>query len=218
MPIIIIIVAIVTLLSISIIFIINNQTLLVSRTKLGEDAIHIAEAGYNYYLWQLNDDTQFYKNGIDKDGKLVPETYYTAEENDLWDGFPKEYEPVEYKSVGKTVGYYKLHIVPPSIGEPVVTIRSTGWTTEKPDNKKTIEVKIHKRLFTNYVSFSGDMSGPKGSVYWGDGEQIRGLFIQMGFLGQWGHLFSMMMYVMSRDGKNLEEEILFLKRQGSHKK
>lgn len=177
MPTIIIIIAIVTLLSISAIFVIDNQTLAVSRTKIGEDAIHIAEAGYNYYLWHLNDDTQFYRIGLDKDGKLVPETYYTEAENDLWVDFPKEYEPVEYASAGKVVGYYRLHIVPPSIGEPVVTIRSTGWTTEKADNKKTIEVKVHKKLFTNYVCFAGDMSTPSGTLlYWGDGEEVRGPF------------------------------------------
>ena len=177
-----IIVVIIFILTISALFIIDNQTFAVSKTKASEDAIHIAEAGYNYYLWQLNDDTQFYRTGLDKGGKLVPENYYIVSDNPLWDNFPKDYKPISYISAGRLVGYYKLHIIPPTTDEPVVTIQSTGWMAAAPDNKKTIEVKLHKKLFTNYVSFSGTMSGINGNVSWGDGEQIRGPYYTNGTL------------------------------------
>ncbi len=186
MPIVIAIIAIVSLLSLSALFVANNQTFAIGGTKASEDALHIAEAGYNYYLWQLNDDSQFYRVGLDKDGKLIPETYYTSEDNALWEGFPKDYKSVAYKSAGKIIGYYKLRIIPPSVDESVVTVQSTGWTAQNPDKKKTLEVKVHKKLFTNYVSFSGDMSGVQGNLYWGDGEQIRGPFYTNGWLRTMG--------------------------------
>jgi len=183
MPLVMIAASMVFLLSASAIYIIANQTNTVSREDNKEDALNIAEAGYNYYLWQLNNDTHFYMTGLDADGKLIPETYYNSSDNPLWNGFPKDYKPVEFVSGGKTIGYYKLSIIPPSTEQPVVTIRSTGWTSENPDIKKTIEVKIHKRLFTNYVLLLGDMKTVDSTkVYWGDGEQIKGPFFTNGSL------------------------------------
>lgn len=169
------IVAIVMILGTAAMTLIDNQTAMVSHNVKSEDALHIAEAGYNNYLWHLNDNSQFYKTGVNVADGLDPETTYTASENPLWAGFPKKYKVTEYKNGSVLLGYYQLFITPPSTEEPVVTITSTGWTVSDPSNKRSIEVKIHKRTFTNYVDFSGDMKTVDGDkIYWGDGEHAKG--------------------------------------------
>lgn len=175
LPLIMVIIAVALLLCGSALFVLDGVTRMVdSRTDL-EDAFHIAEAGYNKYLWYLNDDSQFYRTGINVAGGLDPESYYLTTPNAAWNGYPKKYKPTEYKSGTTTIGYFQLEVEPPSTQNPVVTVTSTGWTVANPSDTKKIRVRIHKRLFTNYVSCSGDMlDSGGGKLYWGDGEQLRG--------------------------------------------
>jgi hypothetical protein len=174
MPMIIMILAIIMIICTVAFIVAENQTLSVSNTKVDEDALHIAEAGYYRYLWYMNDNSEFYKVTTKITDEFDPEEFYTSA-NPVWNGYPKKYKVTEYKDGGKTLGYYQIEIKPPTTAEPVVTIISTGWSASDSTQKRAIEVKIHKREFTNYVDFSGDMKTPDGdNLYWGNGEQARG--------------------------------------------
>lgn len=182
LPMVIIIVAIVMILCTAAIFVVNNQQTSVSNSRITEDALHIAEAGYYKYLWYLNDNSDFYKATV-AGNEFKPTSTYTESDNKLWAGYPKEYAPIEYKSGNAVVGFYQISIVPPSGQQPVLTVTSTGWTADDADHKRILEVKIHKRLFTDYLDFSGDSKTPDGDpVYWGDETVVYGPVFTNGIL------------------------------------
>lgn len=184
LPVIMIIVAIVFLFCTITLILGSNLTNNVMRNTTREDALHIAEAGINKYLFMLNNNSDFYKdkNGSPDSG-FVPSELYTAADDASWVGYPKKYSPTEYKSGSVILGCFQIEVKPPTAKEIVVTITSTGWIPEKPDIKRIIEVKIYKRGFTNYVIFSGEMKGSDGGkVYWGTGEHIKGPFFTNGTL------------------------------------
>ncbi len=185
LPLVIVVIAILLIILTSVIYVISNQTVAIDRTKTSEQALHIAEAGYNRYIWQLNDNSDFYKwtESVDE---FEPVEFYSGTEAGAiseWAGYPKKYKVTEYKSGGRVVGYYQIEVVPPSTAKPVVTIKSTGWTDDNESIKRAIEVKVHKKQFTNYMEFSTDMTDVNGNdLYWGNGEQVRGPIFTNGWL------------------------------------
>lgn len=178
LPAIIIIISILLIVITSALYVASNQTIAVDRTNTSEDALHIAEAGYYKYLWQLNDNSDFYKSADKLVDEFDPLEFYSGLEAGTrsdWAGYPKKYKATEHKNGSQVVGYYQIEIVPPSAKKPVVTIKSTGWTPDSPGIKRAIEVKVHKRQFTNYMDFTGDMrDASNNKIYWGNGEQARG--------------------------------------------
>ncbi len=178
LPAVIIIIAILLVLSASMMYVTSSQTVSIDLKKASENAFHIAEAGYYRYIWQLNDNSAFYKLSTKATDEFDPVEFYSGSEtgaSSAWTGYPKKYKETEYRGEGRLVGYYQIEVVPPSTSRPVVTIKSTGWTVDNAQVKRAIEVKVHKRQFTNYVGFMGDMRNASGDgIYWGDGEQVRG--------------------------------------------
>jgi|GEM_PF-672557 len=173
MPIVIAIMAIIFLFCATVLTLNENLTRNVAFSSARERALHIAEAGYNRFLYELNDDSSFYKInkgiGVPYHEFVVAEEY-TAADNPEWDKFPKKYEVMEYREGPKLFGYFQIELVPPSPLEPVLTVISTGWTAENPEYKKTIKVQISKRTFSRYVVFDGDAMGAP----WGSSSHIRG--------------------------------------------
>lgn len=186
LPSVIIIIAILLIVLSAAFYAAANQTVQVSRTKAYEDALHIAEAGYYKYLWQINDNSDFYKLTTKVVDEFDPIEFYSASEpgvNPAWDGYPRKYGETEYKSGGTSAGYFQVEIVPPATDQPAITIKSTGWTSESEDIKRTIEVKVHKRQFTNYMDFSGDSLDANNSrIPWGTGTHVRGPIFTNGSL------------------------------------
>lgn len=93
-------------------------------------ALHIAEAGVNYYRWHLAHDPQDYQDGTEDDGPYIHE-YYDPQ--------------------GSLIGYFSLDITPPEIGSSVVTIKSTGWTSRSPNIKRTVKVQLGEKSLTQYA-------------------------------------------------------------------
>jgi hypothetical protein len=91
------------------------------RNHVREQSFHIAEAGVNYYRWHLAHAPTDYTDGTDEEGPYQ--------------------RPFTNKD-GEIIGYYSLDIIPPAFGTSVVTIRSTGWTIERPDITRTIQVRL----------------------------------------------------------------------------
>lgn len=90
-------------------------------------ALHIAEAGVNYYRWVLYRDQEEYCN---------QETCLSGPDYG-------PYGPYEYTDFsGAITGEYELYITPPPTnGSTIVTIKSIGWTSAAPNTKRVVEVQ-----------------------------------------------------------------------------
>lgn len=143
----------IVLIVLSIIVIFGTVTLSITTSQsrfnvlddASQKALAYAEAGYNKYLWHLNDDLNFYST--DAHFELVN-------------------KPIEYRD-----GYYMLDVTKPSDDDRFVTIKSTGWTKENPDIKKTILAKIRKKQFVHHVYVS-DNDGD--NIWWTTGDESHG--------------------------------------------
>jgi hypothetical protein len=94
------------------------------------DALHIAEAGIEYYRWYLAHNPGDYQDGTGVEGPYV----HAYENKD-----------------SEVVGTFSLEIDPPLSGSSVVTIRSTGWMNHRPSERRTIQVRIGFPSFTEYT-------------------------------------------------------------------
>lgn len=108
-----------------------------NRQLAQEKALNVAEAGVNYYRWHLaHDPTDYY------DGTGSKSTY------------THDYSDPE----GKEIGKFSLDVDEPSAGSSVVTIKSTGWTNEFPNIKRSITVQYGKPSFAEYAFLSNASS------------------------------------------------------------
>lgn len=101
-----------------------------NRQVAQEKALHVAEAGVNYYRWHLAHDPDDYQDGTGSEG-------------------PYEHEYVDPQ--GEAIGKFSLEITPPTAGSSVVTIRSTGWTYAYPKITRTIKVAYGQSSFAEYA-------------------------------------------------------------------
>jgi Tfp pilus assembly protein PilX len=166
LPIVVVIIAIISLLGFTAVFLTESQTSMGGHHEKSETTLSIAEAGVNKYLWHLNKDSKFYEttegqNFVeDSEGNLIVHSFQN--------------------------GKYTLEIEEPTTSQPVVKIKSTGWLNADESVKTAIEVRVHKRGFTQYVHLCEDMVSSNGSVYWGDGEQLYGPVHTNGYLRTMG--------------------------------
>lgn len=149
LPMVLGLIVIITLLGFTAMSLADNQTLMVNRYQQQEKALHYAEAGVYKYLNLLNADRDFYKS---------------QESNEL------QNIDVAFES-----GFYRLTVIPPTTSNPVVTIRSTGWTKSHPDIKRTVEVTVNKKEFVQTLYGSGREINDKGNeVWWARGDVVDG--------------------------------------------
>jgi hypothetical protein len=100
------------------------------RQVASERSLYIAEAGVNYYRWHLSENPDDYQDGTGGAG-------------------PYEHE---YKDPqGDVIGTYSLEIDPPTDSSPIITITSTGWTTQYPKVKRTIRAQYGQVSLTRYA-------------------------------------------------------------------
>lgn len=118
-------------------------------------AIHIAEAGVNYYRWVLYHDNEEYCNKEE-----------CAEAPDYG-----PYGPYAYTDSGgqNIIGYYELYITPPpENGSTIVTVKSVGWTADYPNVKREIEVRCGIPSWSSYSTLANDnMRFGGGTEVWG---------------------------------------------------
>lgn len=100
-----------------------------SQRQLAFDrALHIAEAGVNYYRWHL----------AHAPADFIPEF--------------EEYDYLDPE--GSSIGKYNLEITAPSGGSSVVTIRSTGWSNDYPSIKRTVRAQYGIPSLAEYAFLS----------------------------------------------------------------
>jgi len=123
-------------------------------------ALHIAEAGINYYRWHLAHDPDDFTDGTGSSTGPFIHDYY-----DPTTGL---------------IGTYSLEITPPDPGSTIVGIKSTGWVNKLPNVKKTIEVKYGKpslakySFLTNSDIWLGDSEGVSGQLHSNGGIRMDG--------------------------------------------
>ncbi len=104
-------------------------------------ALHIAEAGINYYKWVLYNDSDDYCNK--EECKMSPNY--------------GPYGPYPYSDQSESInGKYELYIFPPTDGSGIVKIKSVGWVDEYPNLKRIIEVQVGRLSLSSYLIISND--------------------------------------------------------------
>lgn len=119
------------------VFVLSLQFDFAQRQFGSERAVHIAEAGVNYYRWHLAHDPDDFTDGTGGPGPYV---------HDYLD--PQ----------GTSVGKFSLEIVPPSEGSSIVTIKSTGWSNEFERVQRTITAEYGKPSYGQYAFLSNASS------------------------------------------------------------
>lgn len=119
-----------------------------NRSTASEEALHIAESGINYYRWHLAHDPDDFQDGTGGTGPYV---------HDYLD--PQ----------GTKTGQFSLEITPPTDGSGIVTITSTGNTSQFSQIKRKITVKYGKPSLTKYSNLSN------ASMWFGSGITVNGL-------------------------------------------
>jgi len=115
-------------------------------------AVHIAEAGVNYYRWVLYHDPEEYCNKEACRASTTP------------------YGPYAYTDAsGSITGHYELYITPPAINaSTIVTVKSIGWEDGHPSVKRVIEVKLGKPSWSNFATLSNnDITFGADTEVWG---------------------------------------------------
>jgi len=117
-------------------------------------ALHVADAGVNYYRWVLYHDNNDYCNGE----ACQPGPDYGP------------YGPYEYKNQsGNITGYYELYITPPAAnGSTIVNVRSIGWVADHPTIKREIEVRLGIPAWSTYSTLSNS------NIRFGEGTEVWG--------------------------------------------
>ena len=117
-------------------------------------ALHVADAGVNYYRWVLYHEQSDYCN---KEACKLGPNY-------------GPYGPYEYKDAsGQVTGYYQLYITPPATnGSTVVKVRSVGWIKNYPNLKREIEVRLGVPSWSTYSTLSNS------SIRFGEKTEVWG--------------------------------------------
>lgn len=145
LPIVLLALVILTIFGTTILFITSSQAKFNYADDSSKNALEYAEAGYNAYLWHLNDDVNFYST--EKHKKMMN-------------------TPIAFQD-----GYYMLEVTKPSDTDRFITIKSTGWTKDSPEIKRTIVAKIRKKQFVHHVYVS-DNDGKE--IWWTTGDESHG--------------------------------------------
>jgi hypothetical protein len=125
-----------------------------------EQAFQIAEAGVNYYQWHLAHFPTDYKDGTGAAGPYV---------HDYVD-----------KDTNAVIGRFSLNITAPSTGSTVVTIQSTGYTLENPNQKRVITTRYgipslaQYAFLTNSDAWIGDSENISGQLHTNGGLRFDG--------------------------------------------
>lgn len=153
LPMVVAIIAVISILGFTAAFLVDSQRTMGSRYSGREKALAVAEAGIYEYLWHLNKDSKFYE----EDDEFI-----------LDDGEPRVHAFQD--------GFYQLSITDPDTVNPAVTITATGWPADDPDNRRTVEIQVHKRQFVQSIFVSGEEKTPVSgnSVYWITGDEVWG--------------------------------------------
>lgn len=130
-------------------------------------ALHVAEAGINYYVWHLAHNQNDYYDGTGSDPGASGVPY-------------GPYLHTFASPTGEVAGTYSLEITPPPAGSTIVKIKSIGWLNNHPNIKRTIEVRYgipslaHYSFLTNTDIWFGEDESVVGDMHSNGGVRMDG--------------------------------------------
>mgnify|MGYP003385811550 CR=1 FL=1 len=128
-----------------------------------QQALNVAEAGINYYLWHLAHNPSDYQDG----GSTPTSPPYGP------------YSHNYYDNDGNLLGTYELTVTPPASGSTVTTVRSVGKVPHM-QGSRTILAQLGQPSFSNYIFLSNTelnfspTSTTNGPVHSNSGIQFDG--------------------------------------------
>ena len=150
----------------AVMMVVMNNLAFANRTNKEQQALNIAEAGVNYYLWHLSHDPTDHKDGGKNNESPDPNLGYGPYEHDY------------YNANTQKTGTYTLWIKPDGTGSTVVTVRSIGETSD--GTRRTIDAKIGAASFASYGLISdvefwfGSSEAANGPVFSNQGVHMDG--------------------------------------------
>lgn len=144
----------------ALLFILSLQFDFSQRQVAGDKAIHIAEAGINYYRWHLDEEPEDFADGTGQLGQTYIHDYSDPQ--------------------GEIIGSFALEITPPTDSYPVVTIESTGWVEQYPKVKRKVIAQYGQVVLTKYAFLHNS------NVWFGNDITINGPVFSNGGIRQDG--------------------------------
>jgi len=128
---------------------VTSNTRVAKHRSESVEALEVAEAGVNYYLWHLSHDPEDYCDGAPCQG------------NPPYGPFTHEYK----NAAGEVIGTYTLTVSPPSVGETAVRVTAQGETTGGRTRK--IETQLGLPSFSQYAWVLNNRVwfGPSATTY-----------------------------------------------------
>lgn len=167
-----VIMAVVSILLVSILNYVSSQVKFSSNRLKREQAFQIAESGIYYYRWYLAHATDgmnaqqldaFWSNP----STLGVSAPYEADYND--------------PETGEVIGSYRIELQQPESGSTIVFITSTGWTSSDPGTTRTVRVRFRRPSWSEYIFLSnsfmnfGNQAEVYGKVHSNNGIRFDGL-------------------------------------------
>lgn len=141
------------IIGISLLGIVMSQIKIFKLKKAEIYALHIAEAGANYYKWHLAHSPEDYQDGTNR---------------------PGPYEHNYYDTYGKLAGKFFLTITPPPTGSTIVGVISEGRSSTSLNTKRKIQIKYGKPSLAQYSFLTNS------DIWLGPEENVSGPFYANG--------------------------------------
>ncbi len=129
------------------------------RVSHEEQSFQIAEAGIYWYRWYLAHTVE---------GKTVQQKREFWESGNPY-GVDEPYEAEVSDPEGGVLGKYKLEVTAPGVDSTIVIVKSTGWTYDAPNVKRTIQVRFRQPAWCEFAVVADDF------MRFGEGTEVYGM-------------------------------------------
>lgn len=166
LPTVILITVLMSIIMATVMMVVMNNLTFTERVNKSQQALNIAEAGVNYYLWHMSHDASDYRDGNKTPKNPDPKL-----------GFGP-YEHPYYNTNNEQTGTYTLWVKPAQDGSTVVTVRSIGRA--KDGSERTIDAKIGAASFASYALVAdvefwfGEDESAEGPIFSNQGVHMDG--------------------------------------------
>jgi len=165
-------VAVVSILLVSILVYITSQLKFSFNRTYREQAFQIAESGVYYYRWYLAHAT----SGMNT--QQLQSFWSNSSTLGVTGPVTTDYKDPE---TGETIGKYKIELTPPANGSTTVYVTITGWTDKAPVTTRKVQVRFRRPSWSEYIFLSnsfmnfGDQAEVWGKVFSNDGIRFDGI-------------------------------------------